>query len=728
MPWETRPPRLLRFGVFDLNLSARELRKHGVRIKLRGHAAEVLEFLLERPGEIVTRERIQERLWPGNTFVDFEHGLNTAVKKLRAALGDSPENSRYIETVPKVGYRFIAPVEELAGPKERPQEPLTDLSATAGGVPPIADPHEIQQGRWARRRGLLWAVILGTGVAIALMAAGSRAAAWLFPPAPNVLTTTQLTHSGRVDAWGRITSDGSRLFYLEREADHWNLMQISPAGGGESQPFPAPFRNTRILAVSPDRSELLIGEFTARSERLPVWVMPAIGGAPRRLGDVVAMDAVFTPDGKRVTYSQRDGLYETQRDGSHAQKLVSLPGPAEDLAWSPDGERLRFTMEVPDLEARAIWEVDARGRGLHRVFSADGGECCGRWTGDGRYFVFDACRSGVCGIWVRHEARLRFLAPANPSLLMAGPVPIEEPWPETNGHRIFVKGGGERLELLRFDAKTRSFQILGSGTNVRGGKISPDGKWLAYVTDQGLWRSRLDGSERVLLTPNSPDVWYPRWSHDAKRIAYEGRTPDGRKAIFVMDSAGGTPRLAAALLKGSAGGVPDWAPDGNSIAFGIEPDSANSASRENGIYISTLEAPQGTPSLQRLAGSEGLNNPRWSPDGKHLAARSEDRKQLLLFDLQTRQWKQIAQGKLLMPAEWSHDGSYLYFQDILAPGQPLLRIRTGTEKPEMAMDFRSVLGAGAARCGFEGLTPDDAPIVLITRSGGDLFALDVHFP
>src|SRR5712692_2051784 len=262
MPWETRPPRLLRFGVFNLNLSARELRKHGVRIKLRGHAAEVLELLLERPGEIVTRERIQELLWPGNTFVDFEHGLNTAVKKLRAALGDSPENSRYIETVPKVGYRFIAPVEELAGPGGRPQEPLTELSATAGGVPPIVDAREIRQGRRPRRRGLLWTAIVGTGVAIVLIAAGGRAAAWLFPPAPNVLTTTQLTHSGRVDAWGRITSDGSRLFYLEREADHWNLMQISPAGGGESQPFPAPIRNTRILAVSPDRSELLIGEFT----------------------------------------------------------------------------------------------------------------------------------------------------------------------------------------------------------------------------------------------------------------------------------------------------------------------------------------------------------------------------------------------------------------------------------------------------------------------------------
>src|SRR5262252_4423796 len=111
------PPKLLevahrrRFGVFEVNLQARELRKHGIRVRLSGHPFEILTLLLERPGEIVTREQLRVRLWPADTFVDFEHGLNTAVKKLRASLGDSPENSRYIETVPRVGYRFIAPVE-----------------------------------------------------------------------------------------------------------------------------------------------------------------------------------------------------------------------------------------------------------------------------------------------------------------------------------------------------------------------------------------------------------------------------------------------------------------------------------------------------------------------------------------------------------------------------------------------------------------------------------------
>ncbi|HYL10677.1 MAG TPA: winged helix-turn-helix domain-containing protein [Candidatus Acidoferrales bacterium] len=105
----------LRFGVFEANLPARELRKHGIRLKLRGQPFEILALLLEKPGEIVTREEMQKRLWPADTYVDFEHSVNTAMKKLRAVLGDSPENSRYIETVPRVGYRFIAPVTELQG-------------------------------------------------------------------------------------------------------------------------------------------------------------------------------------------------------------------------------------------------------------------------------------------------------------------------------------------------------------------------------------------------------------------------------------------------------------------------------------------------------------------------------------------------------------------------------------------------------------------------------------
>src|SRR5579863_6262346 len=105
--------RILHFGVFEVDLKACELRKHGLRLKLPEQPFQVLSVLLENPGEIVTRDDLRSRLWPGDTFVDFDHGLNNAVMRLREVLGDSSENPRFVETIPRRGYRFIAPV---AGP------------------------------------------------------------------------------------------------------------------------------------------------------------------------------------------------------------------------------------------------------------------------------------------------------------------------------------------------------------------------------------------------------------------------------------------------------------------------------------------------------------------------------------------------------------------------------------------------------------------------------------
>src|SRR5712691_4204970 len=112
----------LRFGVFEVDLRAGELRKHGLRVRLQEQPFQILAMLLERSGEVVTREELQKKLWPGGTFVDFDEGLNTALKKLRYALGDSPDNPTFIETIPRRGYRFIAPVKTLD--ESRDQEEL----------------------------------------------------------------------------------------------------------------------------------------------------------------------------------------------------------------------------------------------------------------------------------------------------------------------------------------------------------------------------------------------------------------------------------------------------------------------------------------------------------------------------------------------------------------------------------------------------------------------------
>ena len=136
---QERKTQILRFGVFEANILARELRKHGTQVRLRGQPFCILAMLLERPGEVVTRDEMQKKLWPADTFVDFEHSLNSAIKKLRAVLGDSPDNSRYIETIPRVGYRFVAPVQELPSTGlTAPEVPASSTESQTQAAPRVS--------------------------------------------------------------------------------------------------------------------------------------------------------------------------------------------------------------------------------------------------------------------------------------------------------------------------------------------------------------------------------------------------------------------------------------------------------------------------------------------------------------------------------------------------------------------------------------------------------------
>lgn len=175
---------VVRFGVFEVDLRTGELRRQGRKVRLQEHSFQILALLLARPGGLVTREELRKKLWPGDTFVDFEHGLGTAVSRLREALGDSADNPRFIETLARRGYRFIAPVDGVLAPASTPA---------------------------LQRRGLWLAMGAGLG-ALALIAL-----AYLFTrplPPPRILRTTQLTNDGKPKG-GRILTDGPRVYFTE---------------------------------------------------------------------------------------------------------------------------------------------------------------------------------------------------------------------------------------------------------------------------------------------------------------------------------------------------------------------------------------------------------------------------------------------------------------------------------------------------------------------------------
>ena len=234
-------PRLVRFGIFEVDLPAGELRKSGVKLKLTGQPFQVLAILLERPGEVVTREELQKRLWP-DTFVDVDHNLNTAINKIREVLGDSAESPRFVETLPRRGYRFIASVDGAVPSSNQLAEEVPSTRVRTRGRPLFY--------------GLLiiGAVVVTAGT-LALWKTGFRT-----PRAPRVLRFTPLTNDGQIKS-GFMAADGSRIYFTEELPDRaTRILQVS-VKGGEAAPLSVPLKQPQVLDLSRDGTELLIANY-----------------------------------------------------------------------------------------------------------------------------------------------------------------------------------------------------------------------------------------------------------------------------------------------------------------------------------------------------------------------------------------------------------------------------------------------------------------------------------
>ncbi len=370
---------------FELDRQSGELFKLGHKLNLHGQPIEVLSILLERPSEVVTREELCKRLWPEDTFVDFAHSLNTAIKRLRQTLDDDPDAPRYIETLPKKGYRLIAQVELATS--DAAIQPATDspLQDGQGAV-------SAMQKHWR----LVAAIVL-----LLLIAAGSiyRMARHRKPVVTGIHELTR-TGRGKTSAYmiHQVATDGARVYF----SDDYTMTEISTKGGEVSHLKLPALHGPQLLGSAADGSELLLVDEWASVDGGPAWLARLPSGPQRRIGKVDVAFAALLPDGKSLLYtrgSELTRMYLQTSDASEPHVAFETPKQIGLFSIAPDGKKVRFEM------ADQLWQASLDGSGMHRL-SQDIKDplCCGSWSADGRTYIFARKQQGVFNLWAVDES------------------------------------------------------------------------------------------------------------------------------------------------------------------------------------------------------------------------------------------------------------------------------------------------------------------------------------
>jgi serine/threonine protein kinase/Tol biopolymer transport system component len=587
---------------------------------------------------------------------------------------------------------------------------------TTSGRVTSATPAAIETQR--SKRLWPWAVIAAAIVALTI---GFTRLLWPLTP-PRVTGSTQITHDGV--AKNTMITDGSRIYVGEFSAGHVILAQVSTAGG-ETAEIPTPFRNIYVSGISPDRSQLLLGTFQGTELDGALWALPLPSGAPRRIGNFNASDAAWSLDGQSLIYAQGSGLYLAKADGTDSRLLVSLRGLPSNIRFSPDGSRVRFTLNERDRNATSLWEVRTNGSNLRPLLPGWHNppvECCGEWTPDGRYYVFVSGYTSSSNLFVLPDRTGFFRSRSSaPVQLTTGPLLFYSAMPSGDGKKLFVQATQLRAQLVRYDRKSRQFMPFLGGISATDVAYSPDGQWVAYVTipEGSLWRSRVDGTERLQLTYPPTQAVLPAWSPDGTRILFASFAIGKPWKAQSVSAQGGVPED---LLPKQGRGVDfNWSPDNSQIIFSHGPT-------ESPLNIQVLDLKTGA--ISALPGSENLFSPRLSPDGRYLAALARDSAALMLYDFRTQKWsKWLTEARNIAYPTWSKDGSYVYFDNFSADHPTARRVKRGATQSEELYGLTGIHQYHLTPAGtWSGLAPDNSRLYVQDLSVQEIYALDVNFP
>ena len=732
------------FRFSDVEVHEQELRatRGSEALELEPKAFRVLVYLIKNAGRLVTKSELIDAVW-GETAVT-DNSLTRVIALLRRVLGDDVREPRFIATVTTVGYRFICKVEvceDTAGSPGTPAVPDSPNSALTGEVlayshsatgtqsaAPVETRKPWRQGLW------LWAVI---GVLVLVLGWSMRPT---LPP-PQATGISQLTHDATIKLFapedGRppLVTDGSRIYFHEMNSSGWIVSQVSTEGG-ETAPIDVPVPVNDLTDISPDGDALLLDAPpppNSTDRGLQLWRVPVVAGTQaQRIGKTLInwMGATLSLDGKVLYYSLHSDLFAAEADGSHPRKLATIDGSPYYIYWirvSPDGRLLRFSVIKPKGQW-SLFEIHTDGSGLRQLFPGfSNGDhlCCGNWTPDGRYFVFDSIHGQGSTLWsVRDADDPWHKVSHEPVQLTHGEMSAESPLPSRDGRKVFFIGILRRGEVMRYDLKTHTLTPFLPGFSAGGLDFTKDGKRMAYISfpEGDLWQSKIDGTDRHQLTFSPMLASTPRWSPDGSQIAFSGSLPGKWTQVFVIPSGGGTPEQLT--FNDEESGDPTWSPDGNSLAY-----SGPWAFQPTTIPLHILDLR--TREVNALPNSAGLYSPRWSPDGRYLLAEPLGSKsEIALYDFNQHSWQQLYKSWGNYPS-WTADGACVYFEHPNPDQTSNLEYRVclADRKVEQLADMAKAGPlAFTPAGGWTGLAPDGSILGLRDTSTQEIYALDVKFP
>lgn len=640
-----KQPSIMRFGSYEANFDSGELRKAGVRIRMQQQPFKVLEALLERPGEVVTREELRTRIWPDESFGDFDQAVNVAVAKLRTALGDSAENPRFVETLPRRGYRFVAPVRSELSQGESAQ-PLIPGKAEPGIEAQKDRRDRDAEQHFAKRRNFTLAtvatLIILMGVAILI-----------FRPTQVALEFHRITFGKGAIRSARFSPEGQSVVYgAAWDGKPPQLFWTQP-NIPESRPYP--LQDADILAVSPsgEMAVLLTRRaglgWTGWISHGTLALMPLTGAAPREILDSV-QEADWDRDGKNLAVVHWVGNHCHLEFPIGSVLYESVGGPwFSDIRISPRGDLIAFLdhpLEGDDAGTVAVVDMSGKKRDLTSGWASLRGLA---WDPSGDSLWFSGNEIGAGRELPRAIYRVTLRGEQREIFHESGDLTLHD---ISRDRRLLVTRDVERYEVLgSFSGESRDLSWLDFS---RGDDLSADGSNV-LITVEGeavgknyaVYLRKTDGSPPVKLGEGYASAISPD-GNSVLAVAPFG-TGSYSTAQFVLLPVGkGEAKVlthdAIAHLAGT------WFPDGNHIVFkGSEP--------RHGVRSWVQDLAGGAP---HPITPEGVSGIQLSPDGKFLCA----------VDTESHAWIYPVAGgnptevkgieRAEFPIRWSKDGKSLF--------------------------------------------------------------------